>query len=96
MWLEDVKSGKLKGLDTLGRIRLYRNDGQPLPDAQAAEICTDHHDDKDNPHEVDDAQVHSGVGGEIYFTDLDGDYHEITIVNGRITSWVIDTDEQLS
>jgi len=95
-WLEDVKSGILKGLDTLGRIRLYQNDGEPLPDAQAADVCTNHHADTDNPHSVTDAQVHDGVGGTIYFTDFDGIDHEVTIENGRITSWMINTVEQLS
>ena len=95
-WLEDAISGILKGLDSLGRIRLYKNDGEPLPDAQAAAICTTHHADTDNPHEVSDTQVHDGVDGTVEFDDGNMLPHIVTIVNGRITNWVIDGDEQLS
>lgn len=95
-WLEDAKSGVLKGIDDLGRLRLYKNDGELLPDANLPVSVSDHIDSVANPHTVTDAQVHTGKGGTVEFNDLDDLAHVITVVNGRITSWVKDTVEQLS
>ena len=49
-----------------------------------------------NPHVVTDTQVNIGVGGSIAFNDADGGVHAVTIVNGRVTSWTLNSDEQLS
>lgn len=85
-----------KCISASGLLKLDKNDGVPLPDAQAADVCTNHHADTGNPHSVTDAQVHSGVGGTIIFDDGNALPHIVTIVNGRITSWKIAGDEQLS
>jgi len=95
--LDAIRDGVIKGLDLLGRLRLDQNNGVALPYANVPDEVSGHIADvTGNPHAVTDAQVHSGVGGTINFTDYDDFPHTITIVNGRITSWVIDTDEQLS
>lgn len=65
-----------------------------------AQIDT-HIADTSNPHAVTDAQVCAGKGGHISFVAYDPTGtnllpHEVYIVNGRITSWILDTDEQLS
>lgn len=96
-WYDAIKKGLLKGLDTLGRVRLYKNDGEPLPDAQAASVCTSHHADTGNPHDVSDSQVHAGVGGTVSWQDpATLDTHTVIVSNGRITSWKVGGVEQLS
>ena len=42
-WLDDVRKGLLRGLDFLGRVRLYNNDGGKLPYASLPITELDEH-----------------------------------------------------
>lgn len=96
-FLKAIETGILRCINRFGQVKLNINDGTPLPLEEAPEEVKNHlNDTENNPHSVNDDQVYSGKSGTIIFLDIETAEHEITVTNGRITSWEIDGDEQLS
>jgi len=62
-WLEDAISGVLKGLDSLGRIRLYKNDGKPLPYAQSPGEVVEHIATVES--HLSDSDIHRPGAGQV-------------------------------
>jgi len=90
-----TRNGKFYFAVKVGQRWMYARLFETLDNADLLTI-NDHLSDTDNPHNVIDTQVHDGVGGHITFNDGDTYPHEIYVVNGRLTNWIKDTDEQLS
>lgn len=97
-----VRNGKYYIAIKVGQRWMYTRLVDNLNDADLL-VLNNHLINISNPHEVTDTQVNDNVGksGHVSFVAYDPTGtnllpHEVYITKGRITSWLIDTDEQLS
>jgi len=94
-WLDDVMNGILKGLDGCGLVRLDRNNGVRLPDAQSPASLVDHIANTANPHAVTAAQAGAAVNNHTHKTRsliLFGYKDEITAAEETVVEWARTVD----